>query len=183
MAAQYTNITQHEIEAFLLPQKFEKINLPNTVELVYAKRINKDGLALSLRIYTGINPSGQSREKGEDAIRVNVFCKRTDGQIRMVIGSKRVHRVKGWKTNLQKRIDEMSQALIKVCPKCGNSMVLRHGKNGDFFGCSSYPACKGTMSDTSPPQNPRHDWAKPAYNPSQEECQAEQEMRNMEEGE
>ena len=30
------------------------------------------------------------------------------------------------------------------CPKCGGIMRLRHGKNGDFWGCINYPACKGT---------------------------------------
>ena len=30
------------------------------------------------------------------------------------------------------------------CPKCGGIMRLRHGRNGDFWGCINYPACKGT---------------------------------------
>ena len=29
-----------------------------------------------------------------------------------------------------------------VCPLCGSPLVLRHGKYGDFYGCSSYPKCK-----------------------------------------
>lgn len=32
------------------------------------------------------------------------------------------------------------------CPKCGKTMVIRHGPNGDFYGCSAYPKCKGTRS-------------------------------------
>ncbi|MCR3758441.1 restriction endonuclease [Clostridium felsineum] len=31
-----------------------------------------------------------------------------------------------------------------LCPKCGKEMKLIHGKNGDFYGCSNYPKCKGT---------------------------------------
>ena len=27
-------------------------------------------------------------------------------------------------------------------PLCGAPLVLRHGKYGDFYGCSSYPKCK-----------------------------------------
>jgi DNA topoisomerase-1 len=27
------------------------------------------------------------------------------------------------------------------CPKCGKPLVLRHGKYGDFVGCSNYPEC------------------------------------------
>lgn len=33
-----------------------------------------------------------------------------------------------------------------TCPKCGSSMVLRHGKYGDFYGCADYPECDGVMS-------------------------------------
>ena len=30
------------------------------------------------------------------------------------------------------------------CPFCGNELVLRKGKYGDFYGCSTYPNCKFT---------------------------------------
>jgi DNA topoisomerase-1 len=33
-----------------------------------------------------------------------------------------------------------------LCPKCGSPMVERTGKNGRFYGCSRYPACKGTRN-------------------------------------
>ena len=29
-----------------------------------------------------------------------------------------------------------------ICPRCGGKLVLRHGKYGDFYGCSNYPNCK-----------------------------------------
>ena len=29
-----------------------------------------------------------------------------------------------------------------ICPRCGGTLVLRHGKYGDFFGCSNYPECR-----------------------------------------
>ena len=32
----------------------------------------------------------------------------------------------------------------KTCPDCGSVMILRHGKYGDFYGCSNYPACRHT---------------------------------------
>lgn len=31
------------------------------------------------------------------------------------------------------------------CPNCGAQMVLRSGSNGKFWGCSTYPQCKGTV--------------------------------------
>lgn len=30
------------------------------------------------------------------------------------------------------------------CPLCGGPMVARSGRYGDFYGCASYPRCKGT---------------------------------------
>ncbi len=35
---------------------------------------------------------------------------------------------------------------IKKCPKCGNLLVKRCGKYGEFWGCSSYPDCKYTKN-------------------------------------
>ena len=36
--------------------------------------------------------------------------------------------------------------LIKKCPKCGDILVKRKGKYGEFWGCSGYPECKYTKS-------------------------------------
>lgn len=33
-----------------------------------------------------------------------------------------------------------------ICPRCGNSLVLRSGKNGEFYGCSNYPNCHFTKN-------------------------------------
>lgn len=32
-----------------------------------------------------------------------------------------------------------------ICPKCGGSLVQRHGKFGNFYGCSNYPKCRFTI--------------------------------------
>jgi restriction system protein len=47
--------------------------------------------------------------------------------------------------------EESSAAQSPSCPVCGSSMVRRTAKHGtnagtDFWGCSKYPACKGTRS-------------------------------------
>lgn len=31
-----------------------------------------------------------------------------------------------------------------TCPECGAPMVLRTSRYGPFYGCSTYPACKGS---------------------------------------
>lgn len=30
----------------------------------------------------------------------------------------------------------------ELCPECGNPLVIKHGKYGDFVACSNYPTCK-----------------------------------------
>lgn len=32
-----------------------------------------------------------------------------------------------------------------ICPKCGNTLIERHGKYGNFIGCSNYPKCRYTV--------------------------------------
>ncbi|MDR0778247.1 MAG: topoisomerase DNA-binding C4 zinc finger domain-containing protein [Methanomassiliicoccaceae archaeon] len=33
-----------------------------------------------------------------------------------------------------------------MCPRCGKMLVLRNGKNGQFYGCSGYPNCRFTKN-------------------------------------
>lgn len=149
--AQYCNITVREMHEFLTPQTFVQIKLPRTAEIVYARRVDTDGKELSLRVYTGIDPSGNSREKGTDAIRVNLFMRipaRGDAPEKIVLvgGSKRVHRVHGWRENLQKRLDSWLDYLPKeTCPSCGLLMIRHKSNGGEFLGCVGYPTCKKTL--------------------------------------
>ena len=140
--ATYYNISQGEIEAFLLPLGFQKIELAGVNELVYSRRIAHK-LALSLRVFTGIEPTGASREVGKDAIRVCLFWRKPDGTITKASGSKRVHRVNGWKNNLKNRLDSWEQDFI-TCSVCGAPMIERTNRNNGnkFFGCCNYPNCK-----------------------------------------
>ncbi len=34
------------------------------------------------------------------------------------------------------------QAIDEKCPKCGNHLVIKHGRYGEFTACSNYPDCK-----------------------------------------
>ena len=38
------------------------------------------------------------------------------------------------------------QPTNEICEKCGNPMVQKQGRFGQFLGCSAYPACKNTRS-------------------------------------
>ena len=33
------------------------------------------------------------------------------------------------------------------CPQCGNALVKRNGRNGEFWGCSNFPTCRVTFDD------------------------------------
>ncbi len=40
-------------------------------------------------------------------------------------------------------LEEMKKQ--KICPYCKTALVLRKGKNGEFYGCSNFPKCRYTM--------------------------------------
>jgi len=51
--------------------------------------------------------------------------------------------------NLQKKYQEVSKKTEKTekkCPKCGADLVIRLGKFGKFYACSTFPKCKYTES-------------------------------------
>ncbi len=35
---------------------------------------------------------------------------------------------------------------MPICPRCKEPMILRSGKNGKFYGCSTYPECIYTQA-------------------------------------
>ena len=55
---------------------------------------------------------------------------------------KRQH-IKSIKQAIKKRENSIRQ---NKCPQCGNELVLRKGKFGNFLGCNSYPKCKFTRN-------------------------------------
>ena len=34
----------------------------------------------------------------------------------------------------------------ETCPECGGKLIIKHGRNGDFIGCSNFPSCTFTKS-------------------------------------
>jgi hypothetical protein len=147
----FYNVTKDEMEALLLPQGFKPMTLPRTVELVYGKIVTHGSHNISMRVYTGINPSGESRGCGQDAIRVQLFIM-YEGAPAFVGKAQRVLRIETWATNLQKAIDKWEDN-YKVCPACGWPMVIRNGKNGEFWGCVTWvkTKCNGKASGTARP--------------------------------
>ncbi len=48
-------------------------------------------------------------------------------------------RVKNAFSNMEKKSPELTG---DICPNCGNPLVIRKGKYGEFVACSNYPECK-----------------------------------------
>ncbi len=46
------------------------------------------------------------------------------------------------KRGQRRAVDEDAPA----CPLCGGTMRVRHGAEGDFWGCTNFPGCKGTRN-------------------------------------
>jgi hypothetical protein len=64
-------------------------------------------------------------------------------------GIKEMEDYRGWDTETENESTETPKEEIKavlVCPKCGAPVEIRHGPWGEFYGCTKYPKCKGTLS-------------------------------------
>ena len=140
----FCNVTQGDLEKLLSPLGFKQIQVRGVIELVYAKRVDQGELQLSLRVFSGVNPDGQSRDCGKDAMRVTLFMRDEDGSIHKIGGDKRVNRIQTWRKNLKARLDGWLDCLPKESCECGAPMVPRTGKHGDFLGCVRFPKCKQT---------------------------------------
>lgn len=122
------------------------MTIPGTTELVYGKLVRHGNHQISMRVYTSIDSTGNSRNCGEDAVRVMLFFKH-DGDVIPVGKPQKVLRITTWSKNLQKAIDRWDSEW-NDCPACGHPMVLRKGSKGDFWGCCTWSKtrCSGKPS-------------------------------------
>ena len=62
---------------------------------------------------------------------------------------------KDFEENLEKKYEEVEKKIItqivegKICPECKSPVVLRYGRFGKFYACSTFPKCKYTESVTN----------------------------------
>ena len=106
MAACFYPISRDEIEQFLTSLGFVPLKLKGVTELVYGRIVKVGGHRLSLRCYTAVNPDGESREKGTDAIRLRLFIRVEDGIV-PVGRPQKCLRVESWRANLRKAIERV----------------------------------------------------------------------------
>ncbi|MGD6875678.1 NERD domain-containing protein [Bacillus infantis] len=48
------------------------------------------------------------------------------------------------KSNRKEKVRKEKVVSQNACPKCGNSLSLKKGKYGTFYGCSNFPTCRYT---------------------------------------
>lgn len=119
--------------------EFRQIRPPGTSEIVYEADMQARGFAV--RCYSSI-VSGTARGVGQDAIRIVKVFYDVNGKA-WPFKAFTVNRIVTWRKNLQRRIIEVRDMPVRVCPKCGRPMKERTGPYGKFFGCASYPKCDG----------------------------------------
>jgi len=173
MAGKYYRISTAEMIAFLEQRTFQRIQVPNTKEIVFGKRYDYVGrnedtgeitysIPMTVRVYTSCSLNG-ARDVGEDAIRVCVLMEkqvalfngkgpvRYETKIVPVGAAKRVHRISTWEKNLAQRLDDWQDLLKPLCPECSAPMNLRVPRQGEkwhaFYGCCRYPTCKCTRTE------------------------------------
>ena len=147
MASRFHNITKEEMDQLVIEQwKFEREQGGKAIQIVYRKSAMVNGKAIVCRIYSGINPDGNSRAIGEDAINIQFYYE-YDGKLVKVGKPRKCLRVKNWANNIEKALREMKSSLT-FCPKCGHPQVWRD--KGEFFGCSTYhkTKCNGKPSES-----------------------------------
>lgn len=162
----YVTIEEEEFEEFLLREYgkeevtlvgdarlTEEGNFSN--ELVYAISVrpgvdrgeNTVGRyeGLQVRVFSTIDKrTGESRDKGEDAIRTVLWDTK---ESRPIAGRSHTKRISTWRENLKPKIDKLRSSIGEVtivCDRCGNWMVKREGQYGEFLGCLNYPDCDNT---------------------------------------
>lgn len=164
MAVQFTRFSQEQFEEFLqidsksgrpLPNSvnnFFRIQVPGYKELVYSRMADKEA-NISLRILSTIE-NGFARDKGEDAIRVQLWWRENDKAEPKLIGTeKSVKRIATWRDNLAERIEMWDDMLGPIC-KCGAPTNRRKRRNtpageGYFYGCVKWPNCPAENQDTT----------------------------------
>jgi len=138
----FTIIKKEDFENFL-PDDFSLVEGNGSKEIIY--EIPTGDQKFNIRIYSSIDiRTNDSRDIGKDAIR----CVLVDNKSKKPVSkAKRTHRTENWRDRLKEKIDTLREQIndIKICKTCGNPMIRRKGKYGDFYSCSQYPICTTTM--------------------------------------
>jgi predicted nucleic acid-binding Zn-ribbon protein len=134
---------------------------------VMARLVSRD-LAQQMAAFIAIKPSKATETYANLAmVKENPTCARCNGRTYYVAKARHgpywrcEDQSCGWTENAgaKKRSSKLDGADAPYCPECGGRMVPRSGQFGDFYGCSNYPECTGTITPGRPrsgnPARPR----------------------------
>jgi len=121
---EYPNLNYISIVVFL--SKAE-LKVRTSTHVVYSHQLIK-----TIKKYSDKNLSATEKEAIFQKISASNLIKAYD---------KREH-IKFIKQSKQKRENSIRE---KKCPRCGNNLVIRSGKYGNFLGCTNYPKCTNTI--------------------------------------
>jgi hypothetical protein len=110
-------------------------------------------------VYTSIvekGGSGDARGCGEDAVRI-IFHTRFGGTFRKFGGftvyrtapkASEEDRVYLFMERFKDKVRDAYRIIMTTprCPECYAPMVLRNGRAGNFWGCCTFPRCRGSMA-------------------------------------
>lgn len=131
----FVEVTDAQMGELLCPKGFVHVALDGVSEVVYGRGT---GTGYMVAVLTGI-VDGKSRAKGDDAIRVALV---KGGRILTTLPH--IKRQANWRERLKARLSESDRMLCEQpCPACKGPLVLRRGTRGEFYGCVSYPKCRG----------------------------------------
>jgi len=148
MQSRYCKITFDEFEDFAAANEYECENPHekrkfNAMEYVYERYLDDD---FKIVIFSSVQIiTKQSRDKGEDAIRILPFIK-FNGEFRPIAKGKRIYRLANWKMHLKKEsdylVDCFDQMKSQPCKNCGSKMTLRSKGAAFYLSCTAFPKCK-----------------------------------------
>lgn len=112
-------------------------------EYVYNHTLDKEA-GHHLRILSSVDTrSNRSRADGADAIRAKIV----DSDGNTLDTTPHTKRISTWEKNLREKVKKLHQMYpenVRECPECGDTLAIRSGENGAFYGCRSYPECQHT---------------------------------------
>ena len=132
----YSPVKQNNTHVYELGRRIHYSNLYNCV--IFVK--NNISFIRSEHVFTLNNIKRFIMRKPEiySIEEVELIVEKINGIHIDISNRKHVRNIK----QMKKDIDN------NICPRCGSPLVLRAGKNGQFYGCSKFPKCKFTKRIT-----------------------------------
>lgn len=62
-----------------------------------------------------------------------------------------LHAADLWSSKVTRKVWNQAEAMSVSCPKCNGAMRGINGPSGYFYGCTSYPSCRGTRNANEVP--------------------------------